>query len=186
MDANETEETTMSDNQPETNPATRDALFAFLRSLAIETTTYEHEAVFTVSESGKIKEDMPGGHSKNLFLKDKKGNLILVVCHNATEVDLKSFHKKYPCGRVSFGNGDLLYEHLGVTPGSVTPFGLINDRQEQKVQLVLDANLMNWDIVNFHPLENTATTAIAREDLLRFFEATGHKPTILTLEKADE
>ena len=164
-------------------PATRQDLFNYFNELGIETKTHDHEAVFTVSESHKIKEDLPGGHSKNLFLKDKKGNLVLVVCLNDTDVDLKSFHKKYECGRVSFGNAELLWEHLGVTPGSVTPFALINDRQDQKVQLVLDANMMEWDLLNFHPLENTATTAIAREDLLKFFAATGHTPTILTLEK---
>ncbi|SNY90587.1 Ala-tRNA(Pro) hydrolase [Cohaesibacter sp. ES.047] len=166
--------------------ATRQDLFDFLATLGIKTTTHDHEAVFTVDESHKIKQDLPGGHSKNLFLKDKKGNLILVVCINDTDVDLKSFHKKYDCGRVSFGNADLLFEHLGVTPGSVTPFGLINDRDKGAVQLVLDANLMTHDLLNFHPLENTATTAIAKDDLLAFFKATGHEPTILRLEKEEE
>lgn len=167
-------------------PATRQQLFDFFDNLGIKTKTYEHEAVFTVSESHKIKEDLPGGHSKNLFLKDKKGNLVLVICINDTDVDLKSFHKKYDCGRVSFGNADLLYEHLGVTPGSVTPFALINDKDAHNVSLVLDANLMNWDLLNFHPLENTATTAIARDDLMKFFKATGHEPTILPLEKPSD
>ncbi|WP_373235788.1 prolyl-tRNA synthetase associated domain-containing protein [Cohaesibacter celericrescens] len=167
-------------------PATRQDLFDFLDQLGIQTSTHDHEAVFTVQESHKIKQDLPGGHSKNLFLKDKKGNLMLVVCLNDTEVDLKSFHKKYECGRVSFGNADLLWEHLGVTPGSVTPFSLINDRQERKVQLVLDANMMEMELLNFHPLENTATTTITSQDLLAFFHATGHKPTILDLEKPQD
>lgn len=167
-------------------PATRQDLLDFLVSLGIETKTHDHEAVFTVDESHKIKQDLPGGHTKNLFLKDKKGNVILVVCINDTDVDLKGFHRKYECGRVSFGNADLLWELLGVRPGSVTPFALYNDRQAQKVQLVLDSNLLDWDLVNFHPLENTATTAIARDDLLAFFKATGHEPTIVKLEKSDE
>ncbi|WP_319531512.1 prolyl-tRNA synthetase associated domain-containing protein [uncultured Cohaesibacter sp.] len=166
--------------------ASRQDLFDYFENLGIETKTHEHEAVFTVDESYKIKAALPGGHSKNLFLKDKKGNLMLVICINDTDVDLKSFHKKYDCGRVSFGNADLLLEHLGVTPGSVTPFALINDREVHAVQLVLDANLMTHDLLNFHPLENTATTAIDKDDLLRFFEATGHKPTILKLEKEED
>ncbi len=157
----------------------------FLAALDIKTVTHEHEAVFTVSESHKIKENLPGGHTKNLFLKDKKGKMVLVVCLNDTDVDLKSFHKKYDCGRVSFCNADLLWEHLGVRPGSVTPFSLINDKDAHAVNLVLDANLMKKELLNFHPLENTATTAIDREDLLRFLEATGHAPTILTLEKEE-
>ncbi|WP_319486808.1 prolyl-tRNA synthetase associated domain-containing protein [uncultured Cohaesibacter sp.] len=161
----------------------RQDLLDFLASLNIETKTYDHDAVFTVSESHKIKQHLPGGHTKNLFLKDKKGKMVLVVCLNDTEVDLKSFHHKYACGRVSFCNADLLWEHLGVRPGSVTPFALINDKDSNIVNLVLDANLMKEELVNFHPLENTATTAIAREDLLRFLDATGHVPTILALEK---
>ena len=164
-------------------PASRTDLLDFLDQLGIETRTHDHDAVFTVEESHKIKVDLPGGHSKNLFLKDKKGTILLVVCLNDTEVDLKSLHKKYDCGRVSFGNADLLWQHLGVRPGSVTPFALINDRLDNHVKLILDANLMKWDLLNFHPLENTATTAIRREDLLAFFAATGHAPTILSLEK---
>lgn len=174
----------MTEELPVSAPvASRQDLFNFLDELGIAITTHEHEAVFTVSESHKIKENLPGGHTKNLFLKDKKGNLVLVVCLNDTEVDLKSFHKKYDVGRVSFGNAELLWQNLGVRPGSVTPFSLINDRKAHRVQLVLDHNLMQCELVNFHPLENTATSAISREDLLKFFTATGHEPTILQLEK---
>lgn len=176
----------MTNTQPENQPASRQDLLDFFASLNINTKTHDHEAVFTVDESHKIKQDLPGGHTKNLFLKDKKGNVILVVCINDTEVDLKSFHKKYACGRVSFGNADLLWERLGVRPGSVTPFALFNDRNEHKVQLVLDSHLLEWELLNFHPLENTATTAIARDDLLAFFKATGHEPTIVKLEKTEE
>ncbi len=166
-------------------PVTRQQLLDFLQKLEIETKTHDHEAVFTVAESHKIKEDLPGGHTKNLFLKDKKGNIGLVVCLNDTEVDLKSFHKKTDFGRVSFGNADLLWELLGVKPGSVTPFALINDKDHQKVRLFLDANMMEQDLLNYHPLENTATTAITKVDLLKFFSATGHEPTIVKLEKED-
>ena len=164
-------------------PTSRQTLISFLEDLGISTRTHDHEAVFTVAESHKVKEEMPGGHTKNLFLKDKKGKLMLVVCLNDTEVDLKSFHKKYDCGRVSFGNAELLWQHLGVRPGSVTPFALINDKDDQTVHLVLDHNMMQVELLNYHPLENNATTAIARGDLLKFFKATGHQPTILKLEK---
>lgn len=169
----------------QTSPATRQDLFDFFDAIGISTKTHDHEAVFTVAESHKIKESLPGGHTKNLFLKDKKGTLSLVVCLNDTDVDLKSFHKKADTGRVSFGNAELLWEHLGVKPGSVTPFALINDKDAQAVRLYLDANMMQEDLLNYHPLENTATTAISKDDLLKFFAATGHEPTILKLEKED-
>ncbi|MCV6545779.1 MAG: prolyl-tRNA synthetase associated domain-containing protein [Cohaesibacter sp.] len=167
------------------SPASRQDLLNFLSELGIETKTHDHEAVFTVAESQKIKESLPGGHTKNLFLKDKKGNIGLVVCLNDTEVDLKSFHKKTDFGRVSFGNADLLWELLGVKPGSVTPFALINDKDTHKVRLFLDANMMEQELLNYHPLENTATTAIQKDDLLTFFAATGHEPTTIKLEKED-
>ncbi len=167
------------------SPATRQQLLDFLQQLDIETKTHDHEAVFTVAESHKIKEDLPGGHTKNLFLKDKKGNIGLVVCLNDTEVDLKSFHKKTDFGRVSFGNADLLWDLLGVKPGSVTPFALINDKNDQKVRLFLDANMLEENLLTYHPLENTATTAISKDDLLKFFSATGHEPTVVKLEKED-
>lgn len=159
------------------SPATRERLFAYLGTLGIATTTVEHRAVFTVSESDALERDLPGGHTKNLFLKDAKGKLLLIVAQAHTAIDLKSLHKTLGCARLSFGKPDLLMEVLGVPPGSVTAFSVINDR-DRRVSVVIDAALMHYDIINCHPLLNTATTSIARDDLVRFLRETGHPPEI--------
>ncbi len=158
--------------------ATRAELLAMLDSLGIKTKTYEHAAVFTVAESLAIENTMPGGHTKNLFLKDKKDKLFLVVALHDAAIEMKFLHKTLDCDRVSFGKAELLEEVLGVKPGSVTPFSVINDKAA-RVTVVLDAAMMDEPLLNYHPLENTATTAIAREDLLRFIRATGHEPRIV-------
>lgn len=159
-------------------PASRADLFAMLDSLGIQTKTYEHSAVFTVAESLDIEKAMPGGHTKNLFLKDKKDRLFLVVALNDAAIDMKTLHKTLACDRLSFGKADLLEEVLGIKPGSVTPFSIMNDTAA-RVTIVLDATMMDEPLLNYHPLENTATTAIACEDLMRFIRATGHEPRIL-------
>ena len=162
-------------------PATRADLVQRLFDLGIHTTTVEHAAVFTVAESAALERDLPGGHTKNLFLKDAKGRLFLVVAEAVTPVDLKNLHKLLGCQRLSFGKPDLLMEVLGVTPGSVTAFAVINDRCA-RVTVVVDAALMRYDVVNCHPLINTSTTAIPMLDLMRFFRATGHEPLVLQLD----
>ena len=162
-------------------PATPADLFSLLERLGVETRTYEHVPVFTVAESQAIKQEIPGGHSKNLFLKDKKGRIFLVVAEAATRIDLKRLHEAIGAsGRLSFGSAEQLRLILGVEPGSVTPFGLVNDR-ERRVTLVLDEALMRGDPVNFHPLVNSATTGLSRAGLLKFFAATGHEPRIMRL-----
>jgi len=161
-------------------PATRADLFARLAELGIETRTVEHEPVFTVAESEKLERDLPGGHTKNLFLKDAKGKLFLVTAESHSPVNLKSLHKILGCARLSFGKPELLMEVLGVPPGAVTAFALINDRDRQ-VSFVFDERLMAFDTINCHPLENTASTSIARGDLLRFIRACGHEPRIVGL-----
>lgn len=159
--------------------ARRAALFALFGRLGIATTTHEHEAVFTVAESGLVKEAIPGGHTKNLFLKDKKSRLFLVVALGSSVIDLKRLHEVIGAsGRLSFGTGELLEEVWGVKPGSVTPFGALCDT-ERRVTVVLDAAMMEHPILNYHPLENTATTSIARDDLVAFLVATGHEPLVL-------
>lgn len=163
-------------------PASRQALFDYLDALGIPHETYEHAPVFTVDEGEAIKAQMPGGHTKNLFLKDKKGVLILISALQSTQIALKYLHKTLGCGRLSFGKAELLEEALGVTPGSVTAFALIND-PEHKVRFVLDQALMEHDIVNFHPLKNDATTAIRSHDLLRFLTALGRAPEVVTLKE---
>ena len=160
---------------------TRDDLFALFSRLGIAARTYEHVPVFTVAESQALKEEIPGGHSKNLFVKDRKGRLFLVVAHAETRIDLKRLHESLGAsGRLSFGSAELLREVLGVEPGSVTPFALVNDR-EHRVTLVVDEALMTHEPVNFHPLVNSATTGLSRADLLKFFAATGHAPRIMRL-----
>ena len=159
-------------------PASRADLFAMLDNFGIRTKTHEHPAVFTVAESLDIEKAMPGGHTKNLFLKDKKDRLFLVVALNDAAIDMKTLHKTLACDRLSFGKAELLEDVLGIKPGSVTPFSIINDKAA-RVTIVLDATMMEEPLLNYHPLENTATTAIAREDLLRFIRATGHEPEIL-------
>lgn len=162
-------------------PLTRADLLARLRDLGLETQTRDHRAVFTVAESADVKASIPGGHSKNLFLKDKKGRVFLVTAEGDAAIDLKAISDKIGAsGRVSFGKPELLMELLGLKPGSVTPFGIVND-SEGRVTVVLDAPMMKHEILNFHPLENTATTSIRREDLVRFLEACGHPPLIVTV-----
>jgi Ala-tRNA(Pro) deacylase len=166
--------------------ARRAELFQLFDRLGIRTTTHEHVAVFTVAESHHVKEAIPGGHTKNLFLKDKKGRLFLVVAIGTALIDLKRLHEVIGAsGRLSFGSGELLEEVWGVKPGSVTPFGAICDT-EGRVTVVLDQAMMEHAVLNYHPLENTATTSIAREDLVTFLKATGHDPLILPVSQPAE
>ncbi len=151
---------------------TKEDLFARLDGLGIAHNSISHPAVFTVADSDKIHDELPGGHSKNLFLKDKKGHLFLVVAEQASQVDLKKLHKHIGAQRLSFGKPDLLVEVQGMTPGSVNPFGLMNVTQK-RCTLWLDEALLRHELVNFHPLENTMTTTLGSADLIRFVEAIG-------------
>lgn len=160
-------------------PKTDGDLFAFLDSLGIAHATKTHQPVFTVAESVALRDEIPGGHTKNLFLKDKKDNYFLLTVEENASVDLKTIHTVIgAASRVSFGKPEKLMEYLGVIPGAVTAFGVINDT-DRNVKLILDEDLMHHDIINAHPLRNDATTSIAAGDLLRFIEATGHEPLVL-------
>lgn len=161
-------------------PATRDELFSFLGKLGIVTTTREHAPVFTVEEAQLVHGDIPGGHCKNLFCKDEKGVLWLIVALEDAIINLKTAPAKIGSKRLSFGKPDLLMEILGVAPGSVTPFGLINDKAAS-VQVILDEAMMQHAILNYHPLGNSATTSIASRDLVTFITACGHTPRILAV-----
>jgi Ala-tRNA(Pro) deacylase len=154
------------------SPADEAALFAHLDALGIAHTTHRHRAVFTVEEGQDIKASLPGGHTKNLFLKDKDGRLVLVCALGETRVHVNRLHRALGCARLSFGPEDLMWAALGVRPGSVTLFALINDA-DGRVTLVLDAALVASDPVNFHPLANTATTAISSDGLMRFVRGWG-------------
>lgn len=162
-------------------PATRDDLFTRFDELGITTDTKTHAPVYTVEEARALRGEIPGGHCKNLFLKDKKGVLWLIVCLEDARIDLKSLPEKIGSGRISFGKPDLLMEVLGIEPGSATPFALINDT-ENRVNVVLDAKMMEHDVVNYHPLENTATTTIAAGDLVEFVRSCGHQPQIVPVD----
>lgn len=164
----------------ESLPTSPEDLFKTLEILDISYKLHHHEAVFTVEESEKVDADIPGTHCRNLYLRDKKKKNFLVVAANETEVDLKKLSEKIQCGRFSFGSADRLFQYLGIRPGSVCPFTVINDTDHQ-VQVVLDAYMMNQDIVNYHPLDNTMTVSITPADLLKFLQHTGHEPMILEL-----
>jgi Ala-tRNA(Pro) deacylase len=159
-------------------PATPQDLFAFLDRLGIRHTTVSHPPLFTVTDSQSLRGQIAGGHTKNLFLKDKPGALFLVVAEEDARIDLKSIHRRIGAKRVSFGSAELLAQHLGVPPGSVTPFAAIND-SAGAVSVVLDTALMQHAVLNFHPLINTMTTSIAARDLVAFLKATGHEPRLL-------
>lgn len=162
-------------------PLSRADLLARLAAQGIEAVTHDHVPVFTVAESASVKANIPGGHTKNLFLKDKRGRIFLVVAEGHAVIDLKRLHEKIGAdGRLSFGKPELLYELLGVTPGSVTAFGIVND-VDNRVTVVIDAALMQHAIINGHPLENSATTSIKREDLVAFLTANGHPPLIVAI-----
>ena len=152
-------------------------LFARLEQLGIAERTVEHPPVFTVEEAKALRGNLPGHHIKNLFLRNKKEEMWLVVALEDRAIDLKRLGEVLGAGRLSFGSAERLKRHLGVEPGSVTPLALIND-ESRSVQLVLDRGLVDGhgEPVNVHPLVNTMTTAMAAADLLRFFEATGHAP----------
>ena len=159
-------------------PKTPDQLFAALDALGIEHRTVKHPPVFTVEQARALRGELPGGHTKNLFLRDKKGALYLVVAEEDAEIELKGLHRLLGAsGRFSFGSADLLREVLGVEPGAVTPFGAINDT-EGRVTVVLDAAMMEHATLNYHPLVNAMTTSIARDDLVKFLKSTGHEPRI--------
>ncbi len=160
--------------------ADRNTLFVRLAELGIPAVTVEHEPVFTVEQSAELRLRLPGAHTKNLFLTDKDGRMVLVVAKDDTKVDLKGLAKRLGAGRFSFGKAELLETVLGVSPGSVTPMALIN-RSAAEVAVVVDRALMDFAEVNCHPLENTATTRLAMQDLIRFIEACGHEACILPL-----
>jgi Ala-tRNA(Pro) deacylase len=162
-------------------PASQQDLEVFLAGLGIRTTTVSHPPLHTVEESRALRGTIPGAHTKNLFLKDRKDALYLVTAPEDAAIDLKRLHERIGAsGKLSFGKPDLLLATLGVAPGAVTVFGLINDL-ERRVKVVLDSALMANDRINCHPLVNTATTTIAAPDLLAFVRATGHEPRLVAV-----
>jgi Ala-tRNA(Pro) deacylase len=176
-------------------PLTPEALIALLDACGIAHEPHEHAAVFTVAESQALDLTLPGAHTKNLFLKDKKGRFFLVSALKDTRIDLKRLHETLGAsGRVSFGSEEQLMQLLGVKPGSVTAFAVVNDHggrdnsqsgtgqaRSGQVTMVLDAGFMAYERVNFHPLVNTMTLGLSRQDMVAFLEAAGHAPLLLDL-----
>jgi len=160
---------------------TRPDLIAFFDAHGIDHATTDHEAVFRVGEGEGIKDDIPGAHTKNLFLKDAKGRLWLISAKDDTAIDLKRLHTVIGSARLSFGAAELMEETLGVTPGSVTAFALINDA-ERDVTFVLDRRLAQAERVNFHPLVNTATTGVSQAGFAKFLQALGITPLVVDFE----
>lgn len=165
-------------------PAAPAELFARLDALGIRHRTHRHPPLHTVAESVMLRGSLPGAHCKSLFLRDRKGGLWLVVVLEDRRLDLKALADRLEAPRFSFGGPDLLMAVLGVSPGSVTPFALMNDAAH-RVAVVLDKAMLEHDPVNYHPLVNTATTAISPGDLLRFVGACGHRPRVVALGDID-
>lgn len=159
----------------------RDSLLAWFDAHDIAHATHDHPAVFRVEEGLELKAALPGAHTKNLFLKDKKGRLWLISARQDTVIDLKQAHRTIGADRLSFGNEGLMWETLGVRPGSVTALGLINDA-DRRVAFILDKALWDADIVNFHPLTNTATTALEQAAFRRVLGLLGREPMVLDFE----
>lgn len=153
---------------------------ANLDSLGIEYALHHHAAVFTVAESTGLERNLPGIHCRNLFLRDKKEAMFLISAANETAIDLKKLSELLGCGRLSFGSPERLWKHLGVRPGSVCPYAIINDKQGLVTQ-ILDAHMMQGDLVNFHPLINTMTITVRPDDLVKFIRSTGHEARIVDL-----
>ncbi len=170
-------------------PTSPEALLARLEELGIAAKTVTHPPVYTVEEAKALRGELPGSHIKNLFLRNKKGRMWLVTCLEDREVDLKALGERLEAGRFSFGSAERLMTYLGVQPGSVTPFAVINDKNHD-VTMVLDQGVMEGGPeggpVNCHPLVNTMTTAVSPEDLVRFLEAEGHAPQMLDMGAAGQ
>ena len=162
-------------------PVNRQSLLDYLEACEFDTVTFDHPALFTVEDSRKLRGEIEGGHTKNLFLKDKKGNYFLLTAQEDTQVNLKTLHKLLGgASRFSFGKAEMMEEYLGVTPGAVTAFGIINDRGGN-VTFAIDQRLLEHEKINCHPLVNTATTTILCDDLLTFAKACDHAPMIVDL-----
>lgn len=156
---------------------------AKLTALGIEFTLHHHKAVFTVAEAETVERDITGVSCRNLFLRDKKKNNFLVVLRSDTMVDIKKLQSLIGADKLSFGSADRLWEYLGVRPGSVCPYSIVNDTGHQ-VKIVLDKTMMQGSIVNYHPLLNTMTIGTTPDNLVKFIESTGHTPHIIDLSAA--
>ena len=161
-------------------PTTPEALMMALGDAGIEFSVHEHPPLRTVEESKGHRGDMVGTHVKNLYLRDRKKRNFLVVAQEDREIDLKALQDRIGADRLSFGSADRLFEFLGVRPGAVSPFTVINDT-EHRVRLALDSSLMEADMLYFHPLVNDVTLGVTPDGLRKFLEVTGHEPMMVSL-----
>jgi len=159
-------------------PMTPTGLLVYLEKMGIDAVTHEHAPVFTVDEAKDVRGHLPGCHTKNLFVRNKKERMFLVVCEQDRRVDLKELGELLGAGRLSFGSPRRLMRRLGVTPGSVNPFAVLND-VEGAVEVVLDRAILKDEPLNFHPLDNAMTTAISTDALLRFLHTVDHPPRVM-------
>ncbi len=164
-------------------PTTPEMLFARLQALETPYYLHNHKPIFTVEEGEPLKKEIPGVHCRNLFLRDKKEKMFLVVAANETQIDLKKLQALLDCGRLSFGSAERLWQYLGIRPGSVCPFCLMNDTGRE-VEVILDKDMMSAARVNYHPLDNAMTIGLSPADLLKFIDGTGHTPRIVDLAEA--
>lgn len=155
-------------------PATPEDILKYLAALGIDATTHHHAPAFTVEQGNLVWGDIPGIHCKNLFLKDAKGRLWLVVAPADRKIELKTLPALIGSARLSFGSADLLRSVLGIEPGSVTPLALIND-PDHRVTIVIDAWMMAQELLNFHPLTNAMTTTLTADGFRSFLRSTGHE-----------
>ncbi len=169
--------------ETEALPTSPESLMAQLKAMGIAFSFCEHKAVFTVAESAEVDDRIPGTHCRNLFLRDDKKKNFLLCLQNATEVDIKKLPAILDSKKLSFGSPDRLWEYLGVRPGSVCPYSIINDTQQQ-VKICLDKSMMDHETLNFHPLLNTMTIGVKPSDLVRFIESTGHTANIVDFSAA--
>jgi Ala-tRNA(Pro) deacylase len=163
------------------DPEVREAaVYARFESLGVAWKTVSHRPVFTVEDSADVYAILSGAHTKNLFLKDAKGGVWLVCLRADIRLDLKALSKQLRAPRFSFGSADLLIATLGIAPGAVNPFALMND-SDGKVTAVLDKGMLAMSPVNFHPMRNDRTCAISAEGLLAFVRSTGREPVVAVM-----
>ncbi|MDH3667272.1 MAG: prolyl-tRNA synthetase associated domain-containing protein [Paracoccaceae bacterium] len=160
-------------------------LYALLEANGTAYAHHTHPPLFTVEESQALRGELPGGHVKNMFMKDKKGAIWLATCLEHRQIRIRDLEKEVGAKCLSFGKAELLWEVLGVLPGAVTPFGLLNDREAHRVNVALDIQMLEHDPLNFHPLHNEATTAISKTGFLKFLTLTGHTPVMVDFERLE-
>jgi len=156
-----------------------------LDGMGIAYTLTRHQALFTVDDSQSVSRDTPGAHCKNMFLKSKAGDLVLVTCEETRKIRIRDLERAINSKKLSFAKPERLLEHLGVTPGAVTPLSVVNDTAKS-VRVILDAQMMQSDTLNCHPLHNEATIAISTTDLMRIFDHTGHMPEVIDFDALEQ